>query len=144
MQKFVETLVTKHDTNCPIELADKLDITINYTHLGNDTLGLSQVEKRIKIIHINDAVKEENKNFIIAHEIYHILKHDHYNTHFLKRTGFNVVDKLEREANEFATLLLANQFDSSCYDTVTSNDIIRECGIPEEYSYYLKQENYAR
>lgn len=131
---IISKLVKKHQTNDPFTIAKEKGIVVLYLDLGN-TYGFYRSYKRIPIIHINNALEETMQRFVCAHELGHAILHQSVNTSFLKNNTFFMVDKIEVEANYFAThLLLHNQLFEN-YETKV--DILRENGIPYEMARFL-------
>lgn len=105
IKKLVAKLVHKHGTNNPFEIAAQKDIHILYEPLGS-IMGYFHTYKRISIIHINNSLSEAQQRFTCSHELGHALLHPKVNTPFLKSNTLFSVDRIEREANEFAVELL--------------------------------------
>lgn len=130
----ITDLVKEHQTNSPFQIAKEKGIIILYQELGN-TFGYFRSYKRIPIIHINNAIDEITQRFVCAHELGHVMLHPDVNTSFLKNNTFFSIDKIEVEANYFAThLLLYNQEFENCE---TKIDILRENGIPYEMERFI-------
>ncbi|MGN7309881.1 ImmA/IrrE family metallo-endopeptidase [Alkalicoccobacillus gibsonii] len=127
IKQQVEKLMKKHETDCPYKIAKRLGIQISFEHLGN-TLGYYSKHFRIKIIHINQDLNENQKKFVAAHELGHAIRHADYNTQFLKKSTFFSTSPLEKEANTFAIELLFH--DGRDY-SVTIREAVREYGVPE-------------
>lgn len=139
MLKLVQELINKFKTHNIYELCDCLDIDIMPVYLGDETYGMSQVNKRIRMIHINTLTPNELIEFVIAHELGHILMHPDFNTPFLKIGTIGVVNKIEREANEFATALLLQKLNLDDYDCLTVQQTNAICSIPKEMTYYSEK-----
>ena len=82
-----------------------MNIIILHSDMKN-TLGFFNTYKRSKFIHLNNNAPNKLKRFVCAHELGHAIQHQNINTPFLKRNTLFSVDKIEREANEFAVELL--------------------------------------
>lgn len=105
IKDIVETLIRKHKTNCPFTLAKLLGINIVYETLG-DTMGFFTCDYRIKFIHINQQLTNDDSIFACSHELGHAILHPDVCTPFLKRHTLFSTAKIEREANTFAVELL--------------------------------------
>lgn len=105
IKEIVENLIRKHKTNCPFALAKALDINVVYENLG-ETMGYFTNDYRIKFIHINQRLTQDEPKFTCAHELAHAVLHPNVNTPFLKRHTLFSTDKIERQANTFAVELL--------------------------------------
>ncbi|MEC1744162.1 ImmA/IrrE family metallo-endopeptidase [Schinkia azotoformans] len=140
INETVSSLYKKYKTNNPFELCAILGIIIQYADLG-DTLGFYMQANRIKMITIHNNLEEYLIRFVCAHELGHAILHPRANTPFLKKNTFFSIDKLEKEANEFATSLLL--YDKKLEKYETKFDILREHGIPYEMERFIKKNNHA-
>lgn len=95
-------------------LIDFLDVKIVYIHL--ETLKACTVKN---IIFLSYDVQDYEKDFIIAHELGHIILHDEQIRHFSKIETFKG-SREETQANLFATVFLGYK-----YNDVYTNDIQR-------------------
>lgn len=109
-EHYAQDIIKSFKLTPPIDL-DKilgcLDIKVNYESLGNIE-ALLIVSKGKKNIILNEV---ENRNinrdrFTIAHEIGHYILPLHKNLQFDDAIDFNCDDKVECEANDFASELL--------------------------------------
>ena len=98
-------LIKKYHTSNPFELADALKIAVYYEELGSVN-GYYNNPLRMKQIHINSSLNEQDTFFACAHELGHAILHPNASTPFLRSRTFLSVDKLEIEANTFAVNLL--------------------------------------
>ncbi len=105
IKNTISDLKKKYDTSCPFELADALNIAIFYEELGTIN-GYYNKPLRMKQIHINCNLDENMKEFTCAHELGHAILHPNASTPFLRSQTLFSVDKMEIEANTFATELL--------------------------------------
>lgn len=105
ISKIVSCLIRKHQTRNPFELADALGINVLFEELGTIN-GYYNKPLRMKQIHINCNLDQQMRLFTCAHELGHSILHPNASTPFLRSNTLLSVDKLEIEANEFATLLL--------------------------------------
>ena len=105
IRDIISKLIKKHGTSNPFELADALRIDVLYEELGT-IRGYYNKPLRMKQIHINCELDEHMKNFTCAHELGHAILHPNASTPFLNSHTMLSVDKLEIEANIFATELL--------------------------------------
>lgn len=134
IDNIILNLVEKYQTNDPFQIAKERGITILYQNLG-DTFGYYRSYKRVPIIHLNNTISENNQRFTCSHELAHSILHPYVNTTFLKKNTFFSMDKVEVEANYFAThLLLHGQKFENCE---TKIDILRENGIPYEMERFI-------
>jgi len=128
----VKQIATLHDTNDPLQLASRLDTLIFYEPFKN-IWGYFNTSKRIKMIHVNSNLDSELQRFVIAHELGHRFLHPHINVPFLRANTLQSVEKIEREANQFAVELLIS--DQLLLDGATLYEAAKICGVPQEIAY---------
>ena len=71
-------LTKKYNTSNPFELADVLKISVFYEELGTIN-GYYNKPFRMKQIHINQNLNEQDAKFTCAHELGHAIGLDHNN-----------------------------------------------------------------
>ncbi|KFZ43036.1 ImmA/IrrE family metallo-endopeptidase [Anoxybacillus flavithermus] len=140
IKQIVEKLVKKHGTNNPFEIASQKGIVLLFEQLGG-IYGYHHSFKRINIIHINSELDESMQRFVCAHELGHAVLHPELSTSFLRKNTLFCMDKVEREANEFAVELL---LPDDCIYTYRNTDmtiyeVATTYGIPKEV-VHLKRE----
>lgn len=101
----VLSLTKKYNTSNPFELADALKIAVYFEELGTVN-GYYNNPLRMKQIHINASLNDQDAYFACAHELGHAIIHPNASTPFLRSKTLLSVDKLEIEANIFAVNLL--------------------------------------
>lgn len=131
----VDKLAKKYKTNNPFELAAAMNIQIYQWDLHNEIMGFYKYIRRNRFIFINCNLIDEDKVFTCSHELGHAVLHTKVNTPFLRANTFYSIDKIEREANEFAVNLLL--YDKNLEDYETKFDVIRESGIPYEMERFV-------
>lgn len=104
IKQFVRSLVSENGTFSPFEIAENKGIIIQMEPLGT-IRGYYSKALRTKFIHINCDLDEYQQKFTCAHELGHALLHPNACTPFLREHTLFSVDKLEVEANRFATCL---------------------------------------
>lgn len=133
IKQVVEKMIRKHGTNNPFEIASQKGIVLMFESLGK-IYGYHHTFHRIQIIHINDELNEPMKRFVCAHELGHAVLHPELSTSFLRKNPLFCMDKIEREANEFAVELLLS--DEVLYTYQGTDATIYEAaaayGIPKE------------
>lgn len=133
IKETVAQLIKLHRTNNPYEIASQKNIMVLFEQLG-EMMGYFNTYRRIAIIHINSNMDEKEQKFTCAHELGHLILHPKVNTPFLRKNTFYSIDRIEREANEFAVELLIP--DEIIYQYQNSNTSIYEAaevyGIPQE------------
>jgi len=130
MDKLIRTLIRKHKTHCPFELAKRLNINIWFHDLGNSTRGFYMRKLRRRYIVIHEDLDENWQRFICAHELGHDRLHPGFSRFWLDEHSFRNPGKYERQANKFAVRLL------TAGDTLDEgesiSELLRRNGIPEE------------
>lgn len=142
----VSRLIQKYKTNDPYEIADYRGIIVVRESLGS-TLGYHNTYKRIPFIHINFDLSEIWQRFVCAHELGHNILHSKINTPFLRANTLLSINRIEREANEFAVELLAP--DQLIYYNFqnterTMQEIAAIYGIPQEFAQFKKLDTERR
>ncbi|EUJ59492.1 ImmA/IrrE family metallo-endopeptidase [Listeria fleischmannii] len=132
-----EELIKKFKTRDPFKLCEHLKIHIFFENLGN-TYGYFNTFKQAKMIHINRNILEHEQKFTCAHELKHALFDSNINTPFLSENTLISVDKIEMQANYFATRLLIE--DVKKFDT--HQKLLQYYGIPLEMERFIKHLRY--
>lgn len=131
IKKKVNQLIRKFGTNNPYDIARELNISVTFEELGS-IYGYYNSPLRMKQIHINQNLPEHLKKFTCAHELGHAIMHPKSNTPFLKNNTFLSVQKMEIEANKFATELLISDDVLAEYKGFTTGQLARLFGYNEE------------
>lgn len=105
IKNIVSTLIQKYNTSNPFEIAEAMKIAVFFENLGTIN-GYYNNLLRMKQIHINDSLNDQESKYTCAHELGHALLHPNASTPFLRSKTLLSVDKLEIEANTFAVHLL--------------------------------------
>jgi len=135
----IETLFYEFKTSNVKEIADHLDISIQYQDFKAKTL-----DSRLMIvdskgyIFVRSGLDCAYENFLIAHEL------GHYVLHYDENISFNFLrrvykTRLEREANEFAIRLLMCEELHNIKDIENTEFIVKEKGIPLKVWYSLNE-----
>jgi len=130
IEKRVKSLIKKYDTSCPFTLAKELGIIVIHENLGK-TLGYYSKHFRTKIIHINENLEQDQKEFVCSHELGHAILHPDSNTPFLKRNTLFSTNRIEQEANVFAMSFLFNERDLN--RPLTIELALNKYGIPQKF-----------
>ena len=123
--------------NLALKLSKKYGNVYSYIKENGIILKNVDIDMDIKglsfqnIIFINSNVKDYEKDFIIAHELGHIILHDEQIRRFSKIETFKG-SREETQANLFATVFLGYQ-----YNDVYKNDI--QCIVNNIYCNYLSK-----
>lgn len=126
----VRRLTTSTGTSDPLKIAAQKNILVLYEALGSNIWGYFTYANRIPIIHINNKLPELLARFTVAHELGHFILHPRINTPFLRRNTLLSVDRIERQANQFAIKLLTHA--STPLVGQTYFEYLTGFGIPEE------------
>lgn len=136
IKQIVAQLIRKHGTNNPFRIASQKNILVLFEPLGG-MMGYFNTYKRIPMIHINDSMDEHDQRYTCAHELGHAIQHRNVNTPFLKRNTLQSIDKIEREANEFAVELLIP--DDLMLEGLTIYEAALRCGVPKEVAHMKRR-----
>lgn len=135
----VTQLIKKHRTNDPFEIASQKNILVLFELLG-DMLGYYNSSRRLQMIHINNTACQQDQRFTCAHELGHVILHPNVNTPFLRRHTLYSVDRIEREANQFAVELLMP--DELLYESIHKDYTVQEAaaiyGVPSGFEHLKK------
>ena len=135
----VLSIVEKYGTNCPFELAEKMNIEIILEPLQSiNVLGLYMIIEDHKIIVCNSFLVPESQNVILAHELGHAVMHEGMNMFFIQDHTLFPSGKFEYQANRFAAELLIPDQLLRKYDGYTTSEIASIENIHPELFKYKK------
>jgi len=106
INKYVEKAVRFCISRTPWHVADDLECNIHFQDLGDEVLGFCLVQGSAKVICLNSKLSPAKQEFVLAHELGHIMMHAHIKMSTFRIGSLYSTDKMEREANTFAALLL--------------------------------------
>lgn len=110
IKRLVDSLVRKYNTRNPFEIISHLNVIVVFYPL-HGVKGFYQYFQRNNIIYIDEALSENEKKFVCAHELGHMFLHKKANAIFMdSRTQLNTA-KYEIEADRFAMNLLLSDAD---------------------------------
>ena len=110
IKRLVDSLVRKYKTRNPFEIISHLNVIVVFYPL-HGVKGFYQYFQRNNIIYIDEALSENEKKFVCAHELGHMFLHKKDNAIFMdSRTQLNTA-KYEIEADRFAMDLLLSDAD---------------------------------
>ncbi len=112
---IAQKLVKQYKTNNPFDLCDYLNIAVIINDLGEEVRGMYQYYNRKKLIYINTSLDRSDKKIVCSHELGHAVVHPKSNCIFLQHNTFLNTDRLEIEANIFATELLISDENIKSY-----------------------------
>ena len=110
---LTKRLKNRYRTSDPFELADALNININYKKFDN-LKGMYYIVERCAFITLNEELDEVMQKIVLLHEIGHHILHRHLASRsFQEFCLYDMTSKPEMEANIFAANI-----------TLDDNDII--------------------
>ena len=134
IQRKVNNLKKKYNTSCPFEICDKMGINIFYFDLPNCVNGLFFKSFRNYIIIVNSELCYEDCRVTVAHELGHIFLHNTTNSFQLTVNTDIPIQRLENEADYFASCLLIDENEirsEYCGCSLTVRDIACISKLPE-------------
>lgn len=135
MEKKIQQLIKKYNTNCPFEISDALGINVSFSDLGKVTRGLYYRKLRRRFIVIHTDLDFIWKRFVCAHELGHDFLHPKLNGFWLDQNALFNPGKFEQQANRFALLLLSAGEKPGAGETI--REFCIRYGIPYEMHKYL-------
>ncbi|MBD2861638.1 ImmA/IrrE family metallo-endopeptidase [Paenibacillus oceani] len=132
IKEIVDKLIRKYGTRDPIKIAAMMGILIQFRNLKG-VLGYYQTYRRIPVIHVAMGLPETLIAFIVAHELAHRILHPNVNVPFLRANTFHSIDKIERQANQFAVDLLIP--DELLLEGMSIYEAAEACGVPGEVAH---------
>lgn len=102
---IANSTVKKYKTRDPFQIAKEKNIILVYAHLI-DIRGFYQYFQRQHIICIDQDLSDQEKKFVCAHELGHMMMHKNSNKVYMDTQTFFNTNKFETEANTFAVNLL--------------------------------------
>lgn len=136
MDEIVRKLITKYKTNCPFEIAERLNIEVWFQDLGKNTRGMYYRKIRRRFIAIHSGLSEPWQKFTCAHEIAHDRLHPGISRFFLDDHSFFNAGRFERQANLFAIKLLTANAQPELGET--QEQFLMRCSIPPELHNFLE------
>ncbi len=105
IKKIADNLAKKYGTRNPFEIIHSINVILVFYPLEG-VKGFYQYFQRNNIIYIDERLDDNEKIFVCAHELGHMLLHKKSNAIFMdSRTHLNT-SKYENEADRFAIDLL--------------------------------------
>lgn len=139
IKHIVSTLVRKHNTRTPIELAEKIGCMVKFVDLG-DLKGLYTYQQRKRIILLNSVCRntEQNKelDMVAAHELGHAILHRESQCYFFSENTYFLKSKIENEAHTFAAELLIQDADIINNPCMNREQLARILGYSAQFVQY--------
>lgn len=141
IKRVVENLRKKYKTKCPYELANYIGILIITQPIG-ETLGMYKYINRNKVIFLNSNLTEDERRYVLAHEIGHAILHPRSSCFFTNTKNLNKLKK-EYEANLFASEFLINfdNIDSFYTQGYSIGQLASYYRVPSELIEFKFKEN---
>lgn len=138
IKQKARSLKKKYGTNDPFRICSELDVTVYYGDLPENVNGFFFKYFKNHIIVLNDTLSYEQRRITAAHELGHILLHGATNTFQLSAYTNLSVEKLEKQADYFASCLLIddetmNYNNYSDSEAVTVNNIAQINRVPQYF-----------
>lgn len=133
IRKTVLRLIKKYNTRDPFLIADYSDIVVIQENL-DDIFGFYKYLRRNKVIFINKTLPVQTKRVVCAHELGHAFLHPRQNCFFIKQYTLFSIDRMEIEANKFASELLIDEAEI-CPDW-SIDEISIALNVPEQLVEY--------
>lgn len=130
-------LIKKYNTQNPFKIADDLKIEYIIGPMGQYS-GCYLYLKRHRCIFINEDLPENDRYFVMAHELGHALLHRKENCYFIRNKTFLSTSRIEKEANTFAAELLIPDSLICENSGMTKNQLARLAGYNEKILDFKK------
>ena len=131
IRSVVNNLCRKYKTRNPYELIDAMGIILQYGEHMDNVRGFYLYDNRIKLICVGNDLPSHIERFVAAHELGHAVMHKQSSAPFLQSTFFSV-NRLETEANKFATELVIPDVDIMEHWEFTIDEWAMFYGLPRE------------
>lgn len=134
---LIQKLYDEYKTYNPFVLVEKIGIEVLFVPFGKTPKGETVRFKKETLILLNEDLLEDNERyFVLAHELYHAVEHDNLSAYYT--TQRNGKGTLEREASTFAGNLMLHLYKEDCgYLPETFQDLQSVYGVPIDLEPYL-------
>ncbi|MGX7394036.1 ImmA/IrrE family metallo-endopeptidase [Carnobacterium mobile] len=135
--QLIKELYLRYNSYNPFVLSELLNLEVKYVSFGNSPLGQVAYIYETPIILLNEYLKDSNERFFVcAHELYHALEHTDLSSYYISnRIAKN---KMETEANTFATIILFNDFiENNQFLPESFDSLAHTYGFPESSKMIL-------
>mgnify|MGYP001191839114 CR=1 FL=1 len=134
VDQLIRSLIRKYKTNCPYQLAERLNISVWFCDLGNQTRGVYYRKLRRRFIAIHRDLDDNWKRFVCAHELAHDRLHPGFSRFWLDEHSFFNAGKFERQANKFAVRLLTAEDRLRLGESIS--EFLQRNDVPPEMSKF--------
>lgn len=135
IKRKVHHIIKKYKTRDPFELVTLLDVILLYVPLI-DINGFYNYYNNTHIIYINENISKDEQRLTLAHELGHLFLHNDINVFFLNTATFFSSQKLEREADIFASELLISDKDILRNSEMTTKKLASLLRVAEKHVIY--------
>ena len=135
IKRKVHQIIKKYKTRDPFELVTLLDVILLYVPLV-DIIGFYNYYNNTHIIYINENMSRDEQRITLAHELGHLFLHKDINVFFLNTATFFSSQKLEREADIFASELLISDKDILRNGEMTTRKLASLLRVSEKHIIY--------
>lgn len=140
IKALAEMLIERCGSNDPFAIAEMLGVRVVFEKLGKKAAFFTNM-CNVPIIHMNEDISSEIRDFACAHELGHALLHRETNASWLAFHTYSNDCKLEREANQFAVeLLMPDEFVRE-FEEFSLYDIGVMVGVPRPLCELKKMSN---
>ena len=127
IKRLADSLVRKYKSRNPFEIIEHLNVILVFYPL-HGVKGFYQYFQRNNIIYIDETLSDQERRFVCAHELGHMIMHKKSNVIFMdSRTQLNT-SKYEIEADRFAINLLLSDADIEDHLDFTTAQLARLFG----------------
>lgn len=131
IKKLADLLARKHKSRDPFEIITNLNVILVFYPL-HGVKGFYQYFQRNNLIYVDEALSNQEKRFVCAHELGHMYLHKKANAIFLdSRTQLNTT-KYEHEADRFAIDLLVSDDIIETHLDYTTEQLARALGYDKK------------
>ena len=131
IKKTVSALVRKCGSRDPFDIIQQLNVILVYYPL-KDVHGFYQYFQRNNLIYIDESLPIQERYFVCAHELGHMLLHKKINAVFLDSRTFLKSSKYEIEADRFAMNLLLPDCEIEQYLSLNYEQLSRLFGYQQK------------
>lgn len=130
-KRLADSLARKYNTRNPFEIINNLNAIVVFYPLQG-VKGFYQYFQRNNIIYIDESLSDQERQFVCAHELGHMLIHKKANAIFMdSRTQLNT-NKYELEADRFAINLMIPDADLEDHIGFTISQLSRLFGYSKK------------
>ena len=126
----VRFVIDKNGTDNPEEILASQGVKVFYLPMSG-LRGVYKALHNVPMVFVDSGLDDQQRKFVLAHELAHHLLHSGFNRVFLDRSTYLKTDKYEREADLFAACFLHPFPKEYFHDGVTVKEISQTLGLDE-------------